>query len=80
MVIKAAQAYCDDVCLSVPTYLHLHVQGKTVEDIISEWDAELVKRSRAFTEHANALADWDRVILNNRQLLLDTEEHLCQVA
>ena len=50
-----------------------------MEDIISEWDAELVKRSRAFTGHANTLADWDRVILKNRQVLLDVEEHLCQV-
>ena len=54
-------------------------QGKSVEDIISEWDAELVKRSQSFTEHANALADWDRIILKNRQVLLDVEEHLCQV-
>ena len=55
------------------------IQGKSVEDIISEWDAELVKRSQSFTEHANALADWDRIILKNRQVLLDVEEHLCQV-
>ncbi len=55
------------------------VQGKSVEDIISEWDAELVKRSHSFTEHANALADWDRIILKNRQVILDVEEHLCQV-
>ena len=55
------------------------MQGKSVEDIISEWDAELVKRSQSFTEHANALADWDRIILKNRQVLLDVEEHLCQV-
>lgn len=55
------------------------MQGKSVEDIISEWDAELVKRSQSFTEHANALADWDRIILRNRQVLLDVEEHLCQV-
>ncbi len=50
-----------------------------MEDIISEWDAELVKQSRSFTEHANTLAEWDRVILKNRQVLLDVEEHLCQV-
>ena len=56
------------------------MQGKSVEDIISEWDAELVKRSQSFTEHANALADWDRIILKNRQVLLDVEEHLCQVS
>ena len=39
-----------------------------------------MKRSRAFTEHANALADWDRSILRNRQVLRDVEEHLCQVS
>ena len=38
-----------------------------------------MKQSRSFTEHANALADWDRSILRNRQVLLDVEEHLCQV-
>ena len=39
-----------------------------------------MKQSRSFTEHANALADWDRSILRNRQVLLDVEEHLCQVS
>ena len=72
-------------CLSDILFIHLRrpigtfMQGKSVEDIISEWDAELVKRSQSFTEHANALADWDRIILKNRQVLLDVEEHLCQV-
>lgn len=72
------------ICLPMLTTLHSQhrhalLQGKSVEDIISEWDTELVKRSRAFTEHANALADWDHIILKNRQVLLDVEEHLCQV-
>ena len=39
-----------------------------------------MKQSCSFTEHANALADWDRSILRNRQVLLDVEEHLCQVS
>lgn len=54
-------------------------QGKTVEDIISQWDTELEKRSRAFMAHASALADWDRAILANRQSLLATEEQLRKV-
>ena len=64
---------------AAPLHPGTFMQGKSVEDIISEWDAELVKRSQSFTEHANALVDWDRIILNNRQVLLDVEEHLCQV-
>jgi hypothetical protein len=54
-------------------------QGKTVEDIISQWDAELEKRSRTFMAHASALADWDRAILSNRQSLLSVEEQLRKV-
>ena len=54
-------------------------QGKTVEDIISQWDMELEKRSRAFMGHAKALADWDRAILTNRQSLLTVEEQLRKV-
>ena len=56
-----------------------HVQGKTVEDIISQWDMELEKRSRAFMGHAVALADWDRAILGNRESLLTVEEQLRKV-
>lgn len=55
------------------------LQGKTVEDMLAEWDAELDKRSRAFQAHAVALADWDRAILSNRHGLLALEEQLCKV-
>lgn len=50
-----------------------------MEDIISQWDMELEKRSRAFMGHAIALADWDRAILGNRQSLLTVEEQLRKV-
>lgn len=50
-----------------------------MEDIISQWDMELEKRSRTFMAHASALADWDRAILSNRQSLLTVEEQLRKV-
>ena len=50
-----------------------------MEDIISQWDMELEKRSRAFMGHAIALADWDRAILANRHSLLTVEEQLRKV-
>lgn len=55
------------------------IRGKSVEDIINEWDAELDARSQAFVRHAHALADWDRQILTNRHALLALEEQLARV-
>lgn len=55
------------------------IRGKSVEDIINEWDAELDARSQAFVRHAQALADWDRQILTNRHALLALEEQLARV-
>ena len=55
------------------------MQGKAVDDIINEWNAELERRSRAFVKQAEALAEWDRCILQNRHTLLDLEEQLRKV-
>ena len=56
------------------------MQGKAVDDIINEWNAELERRSRAFVKQAEALAEWDRRILQNRHTLLDLEEQLRKVS
>lgn len=58
-------------------YLMTHcVQGKVVDDIINEWNAELERRSRAFVKQAEDLAQWDHHILMNRHTLLELEEQL----
>lgn len=50
-----------------------------MDDIISEWNSELERRSRAFVRHAEALAEWDKHILRNRHALLGLEQQLKQV-
>lgn len=46
--------------------------------IIKEWNAELQERTGKFRKHANAVAEWDRRILQNRDILLRLEvfQHL----
>lgn len=56
------------------------LQGKTIDDIISEWNLELEKRAQAFVKQASQLALWDRHILANRHTLLELEEELHKVA
>ena len=58
---------------------HGGLQGKDVEEIVSGWNAELEARSRAFAQHADALAEWDRHILHSRHALLNLEEEVLQV-
>lgn len=55
------------------------LQGKVVDEIINEWNAELERRSRSFVKQAEALAQWDHRILTNRQTLLELEEQLRKV-
>ena len=56
-----------------------YLQGKVVDEIINEWNAELERRSRAFVKQAEALAQWDLHILSNRHTLLELEEQLRKV-
>ena len=51
-----------------------------MEDIVKQWKAKLEGHSTAFVEHANALATWDRHIVNNRSLLLKLNEELKKAA
>lgn len=55
------------------------ITGKTVEEIIKEWNAELQERTGKFRKHANAVAEWDRRILQNRDILLRLETEVAKV-
>lgn len=41
--------------------------------IIKEWNAELQERTGKFRKQASAIAEWDRRILQNRDVLLRLE-------
>lgn len=45
----------------------------TLSQIIKEWNAELQERTGKFRKQANAIAEWDRKILRNRDILLQLE-------
>jgi len=47
---------------------------------VKQWKKKLEGHSTAFVEHANALATWDRHIVNNRSLLLKLNEELKKAA
>ncbi|KAL2477996.1 Nuclear pore complex protein [Forsythia ovata] len=55
------------------------ITGKTVEEIIKEWNAELQERTGKFRKQANAIAEWDRKILRNRDILLQLESEVAKV-
>ncbi|KAG6432321.1 hypothetical protein SASPL_103896 [Salvia splendens] len=55
------------------------ITGKTVEEIIKEWNGELQERTGKFRKQANAIAEWDRRILQNRDILLGLESEVAKV-
>ncbi|KAK7256495.1 hypothetical protein RIF29_29946 [Crotalaria pallida] len=55
------------------------INGKTVEEIIKEWNAELQERTGKFRKQANLLAEWDRRILQNHDVLLKLEIEVAKV-
>ena len=52
------------------------VRGKTVEEIVNQWNRELEYRSRAFVTSAKALAECDRIVLQNRSTLFKLEDDI----
>lgn len=50
-----------------------------MEEIIKEWNAELQERTGKFRKQANAIAEWDRRILQNRDVLLRLEIEVAKV-
>nr|GMD67890.1 nuclear pore complex protein NUP62-like [Ipomoea batatas] len=55
------------------------ITGKTIEEVIKEWNAELQERTTNFRKQANAIAEWDRRILQNRDILLKLESEVAKV-
>ncbi|KAK2990346.1 hypothetical protein RJ640_020547 [Escallonia rubra] len=55
------------------------ITGKTVEEIIKEWNSELQERTGKFRKQANAIAEWDKKILRNRDVLLRLESEVAKV-
>lgn len=55
------------------------IAGKTVEEIIKDWNAELQDRAAKFRKQATAIAEWDRRILQNRDILIRLEAEVAKV-
>ncbi|XP_075521109.1 LOW QUALITY PROTEIN: uncharacterized protein LOC142554311 [Primulina tabacum] len=55
------------------------ISGRSVEEIIKEWNAELQERAGKFQKQANAIAEWDCRILQNRDILLTLESEVAKV-
>ncbi|GKV12803.1 hypothetical protein SLEP1_g23903 [Rubroshorea leprosula] len=59
--------------------LPLEIIGKTVDEIIKEWNAELQERAGKFQKQAAAIAEWDKRILRNRNVILRLEIEAAKV-
>lgn len=55
------------------------ITGKTVEEIVKEWNTELQERTGKFKKQANAIAEWDKRILQNRDILIKLESEVAKV-
>lgn len=65
--------------LAAKPKLPSEITGKSVEEIIKEWNTELQERTRKFQKQAIAIAEWDRRILQNRDILLRLETEVAKV-
>lgn len=55
------------------------ITGKDVEDIIRQWSDELQVRTATFRKQAEALGEWDRRIISNRNVLIKVESEVAKV-
>lgn len=55
------------------------IAGKTVEEIIKEWNSELQERTGKFRKHAAVVSEWDKRILHNRDILIRLEAEVAKV-
>uniref|UniRef100_A0A0D3EWF9 Nucleoporin NSP1-like C-terminal domain-containing protein n=1 Tax=Oryza barthii TaxID=65489 RepID=A0A0D3EWF9_9ORYZ len=55
------------------------IVGKNVEQIIRDWNNELQDRTAKFRKHATAISEWDRRILQNRNVLIRLEAEVAKV-
>ncbi|KAI3515721.1 hypothetical protein L1887_14624 [Cichorium endivia] len=72
LVVASSSGTITTVVTPAPK-LPSEITGKTVEEIIKEWNVELQERIGKFRKQANAIAEWDRRILQNRDVLLKLE-------
>ncbi|KAJ7962078.1 nuclear pore complex protein NUP62 [Quillaja saponaria] len=81
LIVSSSSGTTSSVTTSVATAPKLpsEITGKTVEEIIKEWNAELQQRTGKFRKQANAIAEWDRRILRNRDVLLKLEIEVSKV-
>ena len=49
------------------------MKGKKVEEILGDWSKELEQRCAVFQRQAEAMAEWDRRILSNRNVIVALE-------
>ncbi|CAA6655133.1 unnamed protein product [Spirodela intermedia] len=64
---------------SVKPKLPSEITGKSVEEIIKQWNSELQERTGKFRKQATAIAEWDRRILQNRDVLIRLEAEAAKV-
>lgn len=50
-----------------------------MEEIIREWTHELQERTASFRKQAEALGEWDRRIISNRNVLIKVESEVAKV-
>uniref|UniRef100_M8CDA9 Nuclear pore glycoprotein p62 n=1 Tax=Aegilops tauschii TaxID=37682 RepID=M8CDA9_AEGTA len=55
------------------------IVGKCVEEIIRDWNNGLQDRTAKFRKHATAISEWDRRILQNRNVLIRLEADVAKV-
>ncbi|KAE8038632.1 hypothetical protein FH972_011122 [Carpinus fangiana] len=81
LIVSSSSGTTSSVSTTVSTAPKLpsEITGKTVEEIIKEWNSELQERTGKFRKQANAIAEWDRRILQNRDVLLRLEIEVAKV-
>ncbi|KAI8545430.1 hypothetical protein RHMOL_Rhmol07G0038900 [Rhododendron molle] len=65
--------------ISPATKLPFEINGKTVEVIINECNSELLEHTGKFQKQANAIAEWDKRILQNGDILVRLETEVAKV-
>lgn len=81
LVVASSSGTSSSVSTAVTTTPKLpsEITGRTVEEIIKEWNSELQERTGKFRKQATAMAEWDKRILQNRDVLLRLEIEVAKV-
>lgn len=62
-----------------PPELPSEIKGKTVEEIIRNWNNELERRTQDFAKHAKSISEWDKHIMENRKTLASLTSDVSRV-